>query len=219
MNSVVPPSLLFRYALPVRQLKSLPPPAKARRIPSLTERYSLPDIASLNGSVRFGDVRVAWNPKGLAIAVVVAGRSAPLACNPDAPTESDGLQIWLDTRNTQTIHRATRFCHQFCLLPARETGPAEQPWAGQVEIARAREQVLCSNDDIRIASVARADGYALQAWLPAAVLTGFEPGTSPQLGFYYHLKDSELGDQFLSVGDDFPFASDPSLWATLDLQD
>jgi hypothetical protein len=34
---------------------------------------------------------------------------------------------------------------------------------------------------------------------------------------YYHIRDQELGDQFLSVGWEFPFADDPSLWAVLEL--
>jgi hypothetical protein len=31
------------------------------------------------------------------------------------------------------------------------------------------------------------------------------------------VRDLELGEQTLSVGADFPFADDPSLWSTLDL--
>ncbi len=62
-----------------------------------------------------------------------------------------------------------------------------------------------------------SDGYLLEAWLPAKVLTGYEPAAQPQLGFYYHLQDAELGRQFLTVGQEFPFEQDPSLWSTVEL--
>jgi hypothetical protein len=37
------------------------------------------------------------------------------------------------------------------------------------------------------------------------------------LGFTYFIFDRELGQQFFSLGSEFPFASDPSLWGTLEL--
>ena len=61
------------------------------------------------------------------------------------------------------------------------------------------------------------DGYLLEAWIGAEALSGFEPESNPRLGFYYCLRDAELGEQFLAVGREFPFAHDPSLWATLEL--
>ena len=60
-------------------------------------------------------------------------------------------------------------------------------------------------------------GYRLEGWLPASVLHGFDPESQSRLGFYYALRDSEFGEQFLSVGQDFPYAIDPSLWSTLEL--
>jgi hypothetical protein len=60
-------------------------------------------------------------------------------------------------------------------------------------------------------------GYRLEAFLPAAVLNGFDPQEHPRLGVYYYIRDQELGDQFLSVGWEFPFGEDPSLWAVLEL--
>jgi hypothetical protein len=60
-------------------------------------------------------------------------------------------------------------------------------------------------------------GYLLEAWLPSSVLNGYDPEAQPRLGFYYALRDAELGEQFLSIGADFPFAIDPSLWSTLEL--
>jgi hypothetical protein len=49
------------------------------------------------------------------------------------------------------------------------------------------------------------------------MLNGFDPEANPLLGFYYFLRDAELGEQFLTVGHEFPFPHDPSLWSTLEL--
>lgn len=59
----------------------------------------------------------------------------------------------------------------------------------------------------------------MDAWLPSECLNGFDPAESSQLAFYAMLRDSELGDQCLTVDAAFPFASDPSLWQTLDMLD
>ena len=59
---------------------------------------------------------------------------------------------------------------------------------------------------------------SLEAFLPAAVLNGFDPEQNPRLGVYYAVRDAELGEQVLSVGADFPFGEDPSLWSVLELE-
>ena len=69
----------------------------------------------------------------------------------------------------------------------------------------------------RSSSCAAQGGYRLEAFLPAAVLNGFDPEQNPRLGFYYAVRDAELGEQVLSVGPDFPYAEDPSLWSVLEL--
>jgi len=59
--------------------------------------------------------------------------------------------------------------------------------------------------------------YRLEAFFPVTALNGYDPAEHSRLGVYYYVRDSELGDQFLSVGWDFPFGEDPSLWAVLEL--
>ena len=60
-------------------------------------------------------------------------------------------------------------------------------------------------------------GVALDAWFPAEVFTGFDPATNSRIGFHYVVHDTELGDQTLAVGSEFPYESDPSLWQTVEL--
>ena len=61
-------------------------------------------------------------------------------------------------------------------------------------------------------------GYRIEAFLPAAVLNGYDSEQTPRLGVYYAVRDAELGEQVLSVGTDFPFGEDPSLWSVLELE-
>jgi hypothetical protein len=136
----------------------------------------------------------------------------------------DGVQFWIDTRNTQTIHRASRYCHHFCFAPTGGGRNGEQPFGIQLPIAQAREPTsLAAKGSLLVNAEIVSDGYRLEAWLRREQLHGFDPaadreaGTPTKLGFFYEIRDSELGDQTLTVDADFPYAYDPSLWSTLEL--
>lgn len=221
MSSVIPSALAFHFEFRVQRLKALP--KQGARLLNLSDEFRLlwPG-ATLNDSEHESpvDLRLAWNTSGFGISCAVSGkRRRPVAAHPERPAEADCLQVWIDTRNTQTIHRANRFCHQFCLLPAGDTRSTEQPRVYQLPIARAGEDApLHEPDSFRTWSEVSSTGYAMEAWLPAAVLHGFDVEVCSQLGFYCVLRDSELGEQALTVGTEFPVATDPSLWQTLDLR-
>lgn len=216
MTQIVPHRWLFRFSIPIRHLGDVP--REGDELLDLPSSCEIPDFGELDASSPFGALRMAWNAGGLGISVQVAGKRRPPVCRASSPEDSDGLQVWIDTRNTQSIHRASRFCHHFCLLPAGAGRRGDQPAVVQLPIARAREDAPLSNPGDFRSTVARLpDGYRLDVWLPAETLNGFDVEASPRLGFYYYLRDAELGEQFLTVGPEFPFAHDPSLWATLEL--
>lgn len=215
MSPILPPAFFFRFAIAVPFQEDVP--RKRGSLLNLPESCRLPRVNLSEREPVFGDVRMAWNQKGVGISVEVRGKTMPLAGTVDAPAQSDGLQIWIDTRNTQTIHRASRYCHHFCLLPG-EDKKTLTPRAIELPIARAREErPLAESKDLLTQAQRRSDGYTLEAWLPAKSLVGYDPDSNPQLGFYYLLQDAELGQQVLTVGPEFPFDQDPSLWSTLEL--
>lgn len=215
--SLLPHRFLFRYALPVRYESKLP---KSGKTPlGLSADFALPEFAALDKTEPFGQLRLAWNEKGLGISVEVQGKKNPPVGSLDTPEISDGLRIFIDTRNTQNIHRASRYCQQFCLLPTGGGTKKTDPCGIQLPILRAREEAPRADvAAMRLAASISKTGYLLEAWLPAGVLHGYDPEAQPRLGFYYALRDAELGEQFLSVGPEFPFAVDPSLWSTLELR-
>jgi hypothetical protein len=216
MDRLLPTRFLFRYAVPVKRIAALPRGGKS--LLKLPAECRLADLGALDEAAPFADVRVAWNEGGLGVAVHVRGKQHPPVGDIARPTESDGMQIWIDTRDTKTIHRASRFCHQFCLLPNAAGKRRDAPAVVQVPVPRAREDAALTDwKTIPVSASHVAGGYSLEAWLSREVLTGFDPESNPRLGFYYCVRDSELGTQFFSVGEEFPVASDPSLWATLEL--
>ena len=224
MERLLPEPFLFRFAFPVQHVAKLPRKGKQPlaladecRLPDITELLSADEGQHVRGR-RFADVRLAWNDGGLGISVAVRGTSRFPFADDELSDASDGLQFWLDTRNTQNIHRASRFCHHFCVSTVGGGRDGQQPRVTQRQIARAREETaLAKLTEVVLWSESVSDGYTLEAWFPASTLHGYDPAASPRLGFYYIVRDATLGTQHLSIGETFPFDVDPSLWSTLEL--
>ncbi|MFO1096196.1 MAG: hypothetical protein U0992_23250 [Planctomycetaceae bacterium] len=213
--SVVPHRFLFRAEFSVPRIASLPR-RKGLRILDLPATCVLPDLGALDADPPFYTLRAAWNAQGLGFELDVRGKRRLPKGDIANPTAADGLQVWIDTRSTQNVHRATRFCHSFCFVPG--SGKQDPPAGVQTPVARAREDApLCDPENLLIAADMSKDGYRLEAWLPADVLHGFDPEAQPRLGFCYLVRDFELGIHGLSVEGDFPYESDPSLWSVLRL--
>ncbi len=216
MSQLVPPRFLFRWSFPVRNLGDVP--HRSGRLLELPESHRIPSLGELDAVPGFADVRLVWNDSGVGLSVDVRGRTRRLNCSSASPSVSDGLHVWFDTRNTKTVHRATKFCQQFSLLPAGGGRTEADPLAVAIPLARAREDsLLADTSRIQVQSEVRPGGYWLEAWLPAESLVGFDPSQHPQLGFHFIVRDSELGEQSLAVGNEFPYAADPSLWQTIEL--
>jgi hypothetical protein len=208
------PTFLFRFQVPCRHL-ARPWSPEERELP---EMYSIPSFCQLDDRPVFTDIRVGWSREGLSVSLRVRGKKQPVWCQELRPLESDGLSLWIDTRDTQNIHQASRFCHWFRLLPHGASGKRNRPLANLLPIPRARANPNpISPDRIEIRSEQRIDGYLLCAHLPAETLTGYDPVEYPRLGFTYAVTDRELGWQTFTVGPEFPFTSDPSLWGSLEL--
>lgn len=219
MPPLIPNRFLVRVCHPCPYVKDVPADRDdADHLVELPDAARLATFAALDGQADFADVRLGWNEFGLAVTCTVTGKEQPPAGDRDRPRQSDGLHLWVDTRDARSAHRASRFCHQFHLLPAGGGPDRDEPLFAQTKINRALQDApLCTPGDVPFRCVRVAGGYRLEAFLPAAVLTGFDPEQHPRLGVYYEVQDHERGDQFLSVNRDFPFADDPSLWAVLEL--
>lgn len=188
---------------------------------SLPESARLPSPVEMEGKSPWWHLSIAWRPSGLALSLDVMDPAGPSRFDPDSPQLSDGLQLWIDTRGTREIHRATRFCHRFLIRAIPD--PSSKSVGTLIEQATIHRAVAdAPKTDLSLvkARAGRAKGgWWLDLDLPASSLHGFDPETNPRLGFLYCLMSAERGDQFLTVGRDFPIGEDPSLWCSLDLLD
>lgn len=184
----------------------------------LGPEHGVPSFGEFEGRRKFADLRIAWSEEGLLFTVQVTGKRQSVWCRSSRIEDSDGLHVWVDTRDTHNIHRASRFCHRFAFLPTGGGASEDQPFGRLLPIDRARENPKSIGDAaLRVRAAVSRNGYSLQAHVPAAALTGFDPREHSRLGFTYAVIDREQGWQTLSMGPQFPIDHDPSLWGSLEL--
>jgi hypothetical protein len=213
---LVPNRFLFRVSHPCRFVGGIPDDDEA--LFQLPEECRIDNFADMDARDNFADVRMAWNHDGLAIQVEVRGKEQPLTGDAARPRHSDGLSLWLDTRDSRTSHRASRFCHQFHFLPIGGGPERDEPAFVQAKIHRATQDAPAAPAGAVALRCRRlATGYRLTAFLPAHALAGFDPEQNPRLGVFYVVRDAEKGEQTLTAATDLPYAEDPTLWGVLEL--
>ena len=213
-DSLLAPTFLFRFSVPCHRQNTL----WKRKGIALPVGCRLPSFGELEGRPLFADLRAGWNDDGLGFYLRVSKKKQSVWCRDSRIEDSDGLHLWIDTRDTHSIHRAGRFCHRFAFLPQGLGRDGAQPVSKLLTINRARENPKSIDErHLQVRSEERIDGYVLHAHIPGKLLTGFDPQEHPRLGFTYAVTDRELGWQTFSIGPEFPFAEDPSLWGSLDL--
>ena len=218
-DTLIAPRFLFRFAVPVAEHEPIWKPGGV----ALDESYRLLNLAELDSGTSdqersFADVRMAWAPQGLLLNVRVEGKKQPPWCRDSRLDESDGLVVWIDTRATLNIHRASRYCHRYAFLPAGAGRSHAEPVADQLLINRARENARPIRPrELQVVSKVAKSGYWLAAFVPAVALGGYDPQQHRQLGFTYAVFDRELGIQTFATGPAFPFDEDPTCWALVEL--
>ena len=206
-------NLMFRYRIPCLQIKK-----DTRQPEQIGKPYELPEFCSVDDGLPYATLRAAWSETGMYFWIKVEGKKQSLWCKRTQLLESDGLQLWIDTRDTHNLHRATKFCHWFLFLPQGDGHDEKQPIATMLKINRAREHSPSINQaKMEIACKSTKGGYTLSTFIPGAVLNGWNPNEHKQIGFSYSVYDREMGLQHLSVGSEYPVTEDPSLWHTLEL--
>ncbi|MGA2616303.1 MAG: hypothetical protein ABSF26_01760 [Thermoguttaceae bacterium] len=211
---LLPARFLFRFAVPCWYHSKL----WTARGTTLSEKHRLLSLAELEGRPAPAEVRAAWSEAGLAFVVLVEGKRRPAWCRASRPEDSDGFQVWIDTRDVHNVHRAGRFCHRFLFLPAGGGPTLEEPLAQSLPINRAREPARpVQPGQLQVRSRLQARGYRLEAFISTEALLDFDLQEHPRLGFTYAVLDQEWGEQTFGVGSPLPYQEDPSLWATLEL--
>lgn len=211
---MLPKRILFRLSAPCLHRQPLWSPKGL----NLEPEYRLPNFGELERQAGGPEVLAAWSDEGLAFVFHVEGKQQAPWCRTSRPEDSDGVQLWIDTRDVHNVHRASRFCHRFLFMPTGTGARLDRPWGQWMPINRAREQPgAIPSGQLRVESEVLADGYRMEILLGAKALTGYDPDEHPRIGFQYAVIDRELGEQTFGVGSPMPYHEDPSLWATLEL--
>ena len=213
--SQVPKNLSFRYRIPCRKISG-----KISAKSNLDDTYKLPNFSELDGMEPYGDIRMGWSNTGIVVAVDVKGKSKSLWCRESAILESDGLQVWIDTRDTHNVHRATKFCHWFIAMPNGGGAKKDKPIGSMLKINRSREDSPTLNrQKVSVESKITKSGYQMTLFIPSKSLNGWNEEEQRFLGFNFAIIDSEKGWQTLAIGPELPISEDPSLWQTIQLVD
>lgn len=206
-------ALLFRFRLHAWKV-SIP---FSDRLWQLPDEARVPELGvELSHQKRFADVRLAVGPDALLFQVKVDGKRQFPWCRESRLEDCDGLHLWLDTRNSGDVHRATRYCHRFVCCPMGRGPKGDMPFALWSPINRARDNSLPPEEKLLATrSKLRPDGYDLNCAIHFSALSGFDKADFPIIGFYYAVVDRELGWQSLGLSPPLPVVEDPSLWGEL----
>ena len=214
--SQISKNMVFRYRFPCLETDQTWNSKKFK----LDKPFQVPCFGEFDGQKPFADLRLGWNQDGLLLTCEVRNKKKSVWCRTTQILESDGLQIWLDTRNTGNVHRATKFCHWFVFLPAGGGSGKDQALASMLKINRAKADPPTFNrEPIPIEAKTDKSGYQLRARIPAACLNGWNPTEQREIGFSYAIMDREFGWQTLAIGPELPIFEDPSLWQTMELRE
>jgi hypothetical protein len=215
-NSIVgqvPKNLLFRYRVSCKKFAG---DQKSKF--KLPKQNQLPHFGQFEQQANYGDVRVGWDAEGIYISAEITGKQQSLWCRETQLLDSDGIQVWIDTRDTHNVHRASKFCHWFLLLPTGGGAKNDQPIGSTLKINRSKEDSPAINRfKVEIDSKVTKTGYRLTAFIPGKCLNGWDAAEHRNIGFNYGIIDRELGWQSFAIGPELPVSEDPSLWQTLAL--
>src|SRR5580698_7101527 len=147
MPPLIPNRFLIRVAHPCPYIKDAPRTVEddGDHLVDLSESTRLQNFADLDGAKNFADVRLGWNEFGIAVQVEVKGKEQLPAGDADKPKSSDGLSLWIDTRDARASHRASRFCHHFLFLATGGGADKDEPFVAQAKINRAQQDAPLAN--------------------------------------------------------------------------
>jgi len=217
MASPIPRSSLFNLSVPVHRA---PQEGAAitidGKLDDWSERHRLPEVA-LEGRSPFAALWMAWSPGGLWFAAFVPRTRAPQVI-PKRLAAGDCLELYIDTRDIRSAHRAGRYCHKFVVAPVGGAGRGRHPIFEHQGIARAlANPPTVLPEQIELAADVFSDGYTLEMRFPASALTGYDVEVNRRLGLAYVVHDIEREMQVWPHQNDLPVWIDPSLWAVIEL--
>lgn len=208
------PAWLFDLGFPMLQFGGhVKNPAELQW--ELQVEYAIPAFSSISGGKRFAEARMAWSSHGLFFHSIIQSDSSKTASAKTSPLRPSLLSIYIDTRWSPGVHRANSFCHRFDCILNRPTSalPVSRAHGELSPIQRARSAPADIHPkDISVATFFNPQGYEIKAYLNGSSLTGYSPEEFQELGVFYTINDSALGNQVMARTLQSPYFEDPSVW-------
>lgn len=149
-------------------------PAKAR-IPAWALGSTLGDADAA--------LYLAWSPKGLYLAADVHDSKAN-APDPRTFWAGDVLELFVDTHDSKTPRKYGQGDHQFWLTPQVDQ---KRVYVGQWKRGDEIPETRYDLPGIPSTVVRTGNGYVMECFLPAALLTGFKPAAGSRIGLNLNL--------------------------------
>ncbi len=149
-SSLIPQTFWFRVALDCRRLDGMPKDRDKGRLLGLPESCTLPSFRQLDHPTDWVRVQAAWSPTGLGFCFELTEKVGQISAGEATVLAGDSVTLWIDTRDTRNVHRATRFCPSVPFRhrlgrrdpsrsrspPARRRSPAPWPIRRRPPVAR-----------------------------------------------------------------------------------
>ncbi len=181
----------------------------------LHEEYKIPALSSLSGGKQFAETCLSWSSIGLFFQSTFKASAGSMANSAGLTSRASLLSLYIDTRWSPGVHRATSFCHRFDLILNRPTKvlPVVRGHGELNPIQRARSAPAAIHpNDISVATFFHSEGYEIKAFLKGATLTGYSPEEFQEMGIFYTINDGVFGNQIMARTLQSPYFEDPSVW-------
>jgi hypothetical protein len=181
-----------------------------------SEEHVMPPLGELSGGAQFAEVSLAWNERGLYMAVDVP-KQEQVVTNSESPGSGDAIELLIDTRGAGTSHRASQFCYHLIILPTPPGELVEDPVISQRPIRRALQRSpQIELGAVRLATRLGESGYSVEAALEPDALHGYEPAPGLRIAMAVVIHDIQRGRQYWGTSPDFPWERDPSVWGMVE---
>lgn len=183
-----------------------------------SSEHVMPPLGELSGGEQFATLSLAWNERGLYLALDVPKEPGEqVVTNRDNPGSGDALELLIDTRGSRTSHRANQFCYHLIIIPTPPGELREEPVIWQRPIRRALQRSpQIDLDAVRLASRLRDDDYVIEAAFEPESLNGYEPAPGLRIGMAVVIHDIQRGRQYWGASPDFPWRRDPATWGMVE---
>ena len=127
------PAWLFDLGFPIQEMSGRV--ANPNRLEwKLKEEHMIPAFSSLSGAKRFADAYIAWSQTGIFFQAILKSPGDKVAetVATNVAGRSSLCSLYLDTRRSPDVHRATSFCQRFDFIFGRPSRLAPEQ-RGHVE--------------------------------------------------------------------------------------